>query len=59
MLPNCILLPYRILIVGVSGSGKTNALLNLISNEPDPYKGKYKLLINKRESIGLKNLNDY
>ena len=25
---------YRILIVGGSGSGKTNALLNLINNEP-------------------------
>ena len=24
--------PYRILIVGGSGSGKTNALLNLINN---------------------------
>ena len=42
--------PYRILIVGGSGSGKTNALLNLISIEPDndkiylyakdPYKAK-------------------
>ena len=27
--------PYRILIVGGSGSGKTNALLNLINYEPD------------------------
>ena len=27
--------PYRILIIGGSGSGKTNALLNLIENEPD------------------------
>ena len=26
---------YRILVVGVSGSGKTNALLNLINHEPD------------------------
>ena len=26
---------YRILIIGGSGSGKTNALLNLINNEPD------------------------
>ena len=42
--------PYRILIVGASGSGKTNALLNLINNQPDidklylyardPYKAK-------------------
>ena len=27
--------PYRILITGGSGSGKTNALFNLISNQPD------------------------
>ena len=27
--------PYRILIIGGSGSGKTNALLNLIENQPD------------------------
>ena len=27
--------PYRILIVGGPGSRKTNALLNLINNEPD------------------------
>ena len=26
--------PYRILIVRGSGSGKTNALLNLINNQP-------------------------
>ena len=27
--------PYRILIIGDSGSGKTNLLLNLIENQPD------------------------
>ena len=27
--------PYRILIIGDSESGKTNALLKLISNQPD------------------------
>ena len=27
--------PYRILIIGGSGSGKTNALLNLTNNQPD------------------------
>ena len=27
--------PYKTLIVGGSGSGKTNALLNLISHRPD------------------------
>ena len=60
--------PYRILIIGGSGSGKTNALLNLINNQPDidkiylyakdPYEDKYQFLINKRESIGLKHFSD-
>ena len=60
--------PYRILIIGSSGSGKTNALLNLINNQPDvdkiylyvkdSYESKYIFLINKRESTGLKNFND-
>ena len=27
--------PYRILIIGGSGSGKTNALLDLLNNQPD------------------------
>ena len=27
--------PYRILIIGRSGSGKTNALLNSINKQPD------------------------
>ena len=27
--------PYRILIIGGSGSGKTNVLLNLIQKQPD------------------------
>ena len=27
--------PYKILIIGGSGSGKTNTLLNLINNPPD------------------------
>ena len=27
--------PYRILIIGGSGSGKTNSLFNLINDEPD------------------------
>ena len=59
---------HRILIIGSSGSGKTNALLNLINNQPDidkiylyakdPYEAKYQFLINKRESIVLKNFND-
>ena len=40
--------PYRILITGDSGSGKTSALLNLINNQldmdmdaKDPYEAKY------------------
>ena len=43
--------PYRILIIGGSGSGKTNVLLKLIENQPDvekiylyakdPYEAKY------------------
>ena len=27
--------PYKILIIGGSGWGKTNTLLNLINNQPD------------------------
>ena len=60
--------PYRILIIGGSGSGKTNTLLNLINNQPDidkinlyakdPYEAKYQYLINKRESIRSKHFND-
>ena len=60
--------PYKILIIGGSGSGKANALLNLIHNQQDidkiylhakdPYEDKYNLLINKRESTGLKHFND-
>ena len=60
--------PYRILIIGRSGSGKTNSLFNLIDEErdidkiylyaKDPYEAKYQFLINKRESTGLKHFND-
>ena len=60
--------PYRISIIGGSGSGKTNALLNLINNQPDiykiylhekdPYEAKYQYLINKREKVGLHHFND-
>ena len=38
--------PYRILIIGGSGSGKTNALLNLINNQPDIDKIKIHKKIN-------------
>ena len=60
--------PYRILIITDSGSGKTNALSNLINNQPDndkiylyakyPYEAKYQILVNKRESTELKQFND-
>ena len=48
--------PYRILIIGSSGSGKTNALLNLINHEPyiDKIYFYAILLINIRESADLK-----
>ena len=60
--------PYKILIIGGSGSGKANALLNLINNKldihkiylyaKDPYEPKYQFLINKRKSTGLNHFND-
>ena len=60
--------PCRILIIGGSGYGKTNALLNLIENQPDidkiclsakdPYEAKYQYSINKRESVGISHFND-
>ena len=60
--------PYRILIIRGSGSGKTNALLNLTNNQTvidkrylyakDPYEAKYQYLINKRERVGINRLND-
>ena len=37
--------PYRILIVGGSGSWKTNALLNLINHEPDVDQIFYHILV--------------
>ena len=59
---------YRILKVEGYGSGKTNALPNLISSQPDtdkiylqakgPLEGKYQLFINKRESTGVKYFNN-
>ena len=60
--------PYRILIIGGSGSGKTNLLLNLIENQPDidkiylyakdPYEAKYQYLIKIREKVGIDHHND-
>ena len=56
------------LIIGPSGSGKSNTLLHLINNlhpidkiylyAKDIHEPKYEYLINKREQVGIKNLND-
>ena len=55
--------PCKILIIGGSGSGKTNALINLINEQNDVDKiyvyardlnePKYEYLIKKREDAGL------
>ena len=59
---------YRIIITGGSGSGKTNALINLINEQNDIDKfnlyardlsgPKYEYLIEKREDTGIKHLNN-
>ena len=60
--------PYRILIIGGSGSGKTNTLLNLINEQKDIDKiylyakdlseSKYEYLIKNCETAEIKHLND-
>ena len=60
--------PYRILITGGFGTGKTNSLSNIINNQPDTnkryidakdsYEAKYQYLISKREKVGLKHYDD-
>ena len=62
--------PYRTLIIGGSrsASGKTNALLNLIDNQPnidkiylygkDPYEAKYQYLMKIRGKVGLDHFSD-
>ena len=55
-------------MMGGSGSRKTNALSNLIHNQPDvdktylyakdPYEAKYQYLINKHEKVGLNHYDD-
>ena len=60
--------PCRILIIGGSGSGKTNALINLINEQKDIdkiylYTGelsepKYEYLIKKRQDVGIKHVNN-
>ena len=59
------------LITGGSGSGKTNALLNLIKKQDnynlidkiylyakDLNEPKYQYLIKRREDVGIQHLND-
>ena len=58
--------PYRILIIGSSGSGKTNALINLINEQHDIDKiylyarnlsePKYEYLIKKRDNSETKHV---
>ena len=60
--------PYITLIIGGSGSGKTNTLLNLINEQRDIDKiylyakdlsePKYEYLIKNCENAGIKHLND-
>ena len=57
---------YKILIIGGSGSGKTN-VMNLIENEQpdieknylfvkDLFESKHQLLVNKRGKVGIKKI---
>ena len=60
--------PYRIIIIGGSGSRKTTALIDLINEQNDIDKiylyardlsePKYEYLIKKREDAGIKHLNN-
>ena len=60
--------PYRILIICGSGSGKTNALLNLMEEQDDTdkiylyakdlSKPKYEFLIKSRKDVGTNHYND-
>ena len=67
--PYWFYIPYRILIIGGSSSGKTNALLNLIKHQwldtdkiylyvKDPFESKFQLLTNGREKVGNKNFKN-
>ena len=63
--------PFRVLIIGPSGSGKNNTLLHLIQNlnettpvdkiylyAKDLTEPKYEFLINNRKNAGIKHFND-
>ena len=67
--PNWYYIFHRILIIGGSGSRKTNVLLNLSKHQrPDidkiylhvkhPFESKYQLLINGRENVGIEVLRN-
>ena len=60
---------YRIIIIGRSGSGKTNVLLNLTKHQrpeidkiylyvKDSFESKYQLLINGWEKVGVEILKN-
>ena len=60
--------PYKILIIGGSGAGKTKVLINLINEQNDIDRiylyardlsePKYECFIEKREDLGIKHIND-
>ena len=60
--------PYRILITGGSGCGKTNSFFHLIIQQQNvdeiylytknPFEVKYQFLINKKENTGWNYSND-
>ena len=60
--------PYRILITGGSGPGKTNTLFNVVSQlsnadkiylyAKDPFEAKKKLLISKGKKVDFEKNND-
>ena len=60
--------PYRISIIGGTGSGKINALINFINEQKDIDKiylnakdlsePKYEYLIKKREDVGINHVNN-
>ena len=71
--PRILVHPCRILVIGNSGSGKTNALLNLIKQQDDDdysiidkiylyvkdsSEAKYRYLIKECENNNLKNLKN-
>ena len=60
--------PYKVLIIGGSGSGKTNTLINIINEQnyvdkiylyaKDLIDPKYEYLLKKRKDVGIKFVNN-